>query len=311
MFEVKKRAMGIRFLLALGMLSMMVTASAETPATVRAHGGDASLVHLCVNDTDAQVRLVHPLPVGDANIDCVNPPWPLGTGWSPVDLGTISGVTAGTGLTGGGSIGPVTLDADTAFLQQRVSGIYAPGSTIRVINQDGTVSCETDSDTTFDGTDFALSNPECSVGQLVNGVDIKGNVTCEPGPVGVGAVLVTDEVRITPLVPVLFSIGPGVFEPSGEGHAQMAVPRDGVLVNLFVVPGQAPAAGSIMNVSVRVNRSDTALSVTHTDRDGRNARGNTLDSISVSQGDLISVKFSKMAGIDSEGSYRVTFLLDL
>ena len=76
--------------------------------------------------------------------DYANSAWPLGPGWSPVDVGTISGVIAGTGLLGGGTIGPVTLDADTTFLQQRVSSICAAGSSIRVINQDGTVTCEVD-----------------------------------------------------------------------------------------------------------------------------------------------------------------------
>ena len=144
------KSLGIRFLLVLGLLMVMAVASVDTPATVSAHGGDTSLVHLCVNDTNAETLIVHPLPPGDANIDCVNPPWPLGPGWSPVDVGTISGVTAGTGLTGGGTLGPVTLDADTTVLQQRVSGICAAGSSILVINQDGTVSCETD-DVGIDG----------------------------------------------------------------------------------------------------------------------------------------------------------------
>ena len=262
------------------------------------------MVHACVNKFTGEVRIVAATSDGDPGSECSEV---FGSGWVPVDVGTISGVTAGTGLIGGGTIGTVRLDADTTFLQQRVSGICSVGSSIRAINLDGTVSCETDSDTTFDGKDFALSNQACAVGQVVNGVDINGNVTCEPGAVFGGAVLVTEDVRITPLAPILFSIGPGVFEPSSEGRAQMAAPRDGVLVNLFVVPSQAPVAGSIVNVTVRVNRSDTALNVTHTDRDGRNARGNTLDSISVSQGDLISVKFSEMADIDPEGSYRVTF----
>ena len=145
MNNAKGQTLGIRVLLALGMLLVMAMAGVDTPAGVSAHGGDTGRrVHLCVNDTTAQVRVVHPQPIGGPTMDCVNPPWPLVPGWSPVDVGTISGVTAGTGLTGGGSIGPVTLDADTTFLQQRVSGICAAGSSIRVINQDGTVACEAD-----------------------------------------------------------------------------------------------------------------------------------------------------------------------
>lgn len=61
-------------------------------------------------------------------------------------IGDITGVTAGTGLRGGGTSGDVTLDADTAYLQRRVSSSCPDGSSIRVINSDGTVSCETDDD---------------------------------------------------------------------------------------------------------------------------------------------------------------------
>jgi len=39
-------------------------------------------------------------------------------------------------------------------------------------------TCTTDSDTTFDGTDFALSNQPCTVGQVVTGVDASGSVIC-------------------------------------------------------------------------------------------------------------------------------------
>jgi len=59
-------------------------------------------------------------------------------------IGDITGVTAGTGLSGGGTSGTVTLNVNTTAIQSRVSGTCAAGSSIRTVNADGTVVCETD-----------------------------------------------------------------------------------------------------------------------------------------------------------------------
>ena len=78
--------------------------------------------------------------------------------------GDITAVYAGSGLYGGGEMGDVTLDADATFLQRRVGSSCTPGSSIRVINQDGTVSCEIDDNTTYSaGTGLSLSGTQFRV----------------------------------------------------------------------------------------------------------------------------------------------------
>ena len=80
---------------------------------------------------------------------------------------------------------------------------------------------------------------------------------------------------------------------------QAVVPHNGTLANLLVAPSQAPTAGAITKVSVNVNGVDTVLNITHTTADGASLKSNTVDSVSVSQGDQITVTFTETGGVQS------------
>ncbi|HEC06094.1 MAG TPA: hypothetical protein ENJ12_04550 [Thiolapillus brandeum] len=60
----------------------------------------------------------------------------------------ITGITAGNGLSGGGSSGDVTLSVNTSAIQARVSSGCPSGQSIRGIHQNGSVVCQADTHAT-------------------------------------------------------------------------------------------------------------------------------------------------------------------
>jgi hypothetical protein len=100
--------------------------------------------------------------------------------------GDITAVAAGTGLSGGGTSGDVTLSVNTTSIQSRVSGTCAAGSSIRVVNSDGTVTCETD-----DAATIATSVNESgiSISTISPGAELISNRISVPGPGKVMAIV--------------------------------------------------------------------------------------------------------------------------
>jgi hypothetical protein len=104
-------------------------------------GGTSGTVGLSVDTSAIQARVSSTCTAG-SSIRVINA---NGTVICQTDTnsgGTITGVTAGTGLTGGGTSGTVALDVDTSAIQARVSGSCVAGQSIRVVNANGTVTCE-------------------------------------------------------------------------------------------------------------------------------------------------------------------------
>ena len=101
-------------------------------------GGTSGSVALSANTTYLQRRVTGAAPVGQF-IRQINADGTVVTGADQVNPGDITAVNAGTGLSGGGTSGSVTLSANTTYLQRRVTGTAPAGRYISAINADGTV----------------------------------------------------------------------------------------------------------------------------------------------------------------------------
>jgi hypothetical protein len=104
--------------------------------------------------------------------------------------GDITAVIAGTGLTGGGESGDVTLEVNTGVIQQRVTGNCPSGQYIRQINADGTVECGADANSGGDITSV-------TAGTGLTGGGTTGDVTLSIANEGVGTAQIADNAVST------------------------------------------------------------------------------------------------------------------
>ena len=106
-------------------------------------GGNAGAVTLSVDTTVIQARVAGTCTAGNS-IRAIAADGSVTCQADTNSGGTITGVTAGTGLSGGGTSGAVTLSVNTSAIQARVGGTCPGGQSIRVINADGSVTCQVD-----------------------------------------------------------------------------------------------------------------------------------------------------------------------
>jgi hypothetical protein len=92
--------------------------------------------------------------------------------------GDITEVIAGTGLSGGGTSNAVTINANTTYLQRRVSSTCPEGQSIRIINADGTVNCEIDDVGTGDITAVNTAAGSGLTGGAASGAANLSLMTC-------------------------------------------------------------------------------------------------------------------------------------
>jgi hypothetical protein len=103
-------------------------------------GGTTGNVTLSADQTVLQHRLSSGCPAGQAIQGVAASGAPSCQAFGSGN-GTITGVSPGSGLTGGGTTGTLTLNVDPTAVQQRVSGSCTTGSAIAAVEQAGTVSC--------------------------------------------------------------------------------------------------------------------------------------------------------------------------
>jgi hypothetical protein len=118
-------------------MTLVILVSLAVP--LAAYAATISLPNIFSNGTTADANEVN------ANFDTlVLESNAQDTRLSTLEATDITGITAGSGLTGGGTSGGVSLGVDSGYVQRRVGSTCPVGQSIRAIDSVGGVTCEVD-----------------------------------------------------------------------------------------------------------------------------------------------------------------------
>ncbi|GIK86928.1 MAG: hypothetical protein BroJett026_24090 [Betaproteobacteria bacterium] len=180
-------------------------------------------------------------------------------GWTCAsDVGSVTSVTAGNGLSGGTITTSGTIAADTDVLQRRVTAACAAGSSIRAINGDGTVVCETD--------DGGGSNAFVQGGNAFGAIAVLGTTDTQALDLRVGG---ARAMRYEP------AISPNVVGGHGSNIVDAGV-RGATVGGGGIAPGTDPGFGT-----ASLNRVTDAYGTVGGGTNNRagNASGSTADAV--------------------------------
>lgn len=151
---------------------------------------------------------------------------------------------------------------DSAAVQRRVSGVCAPGSSMRVINQDGTVVCEVDSSSAGDITSVVA-------GLGLNGGAQSGTATLDVAFAGSGSASLVARSDHDHRIGL-----PATSTRIGQGALLSGVPGDGNTA-LGYQAGAAITAAGELNTALGARTLDVATTASENTALGASALGNT------------------------------------